>query len=123
LGKPDSTVNLIKDTKLRRLNYDSLGLSLLTYDQLLAIMLHDEKAPRLQIHGAGLASTAESVSSGMPRDEFEKQFGADRPFGTIDDPAAPYRFYQDLGLGVRFKGGKVAEVVIAPLSRASQGNK
>ena len=56
LGKPETTVTLIKDTKLQRLNYDSLGFSLLTYDQLLAIMLHDEKAPRLQIHGSGLAS-------------------------------------------------------------------
>jgi hypothetical protein len=123
LGKPDSTVNLIKGTKLQRLNYDALGLSLLTYDELLAIMLHEETAPKLEIHGAGLASAAETVSVGMPREEFEKQFGADRPFGTIDDPAAPFRFYQDLGLGVRFKAGKVAEVVIAPLSRSSQGSK
>jgi hypothetical protein len=119
LGEPSSTVTLIKGTQLKKLNYDSLGLSLLFYDGLLAIMLHDEKSPKVEVHGSGVASTAETISVGMPRDEFESQFGAERPFGTVDDPAVVYRFYEDLGLAVRFKGGKVVEVVIAPLSRTS----
>jgi tetratricopeptide (TPR) repeat protein len=119
LGQPDSTVTLIKGSRLKKLNYDSLGMSLLVYDGLLAIMLHDAKSPQIEIHGSGLASAAETVSIGMSREEFEKQFGGARPFGTVDDPAVVYRFYQELGLAVRFKGGKVVELVIAPLSRTS----
>ncbi len=120
LGQPDGTQTLIKGTQLKKLSYDSLGMDLLFYGDLLAIMLHDAgKSPKLQVHGGGLASTAETVTIGMPRDEFESQFGSERPFGAIDDPAVVYRFYQELGLAVRFKGGKVVEVVIAPLSRTS----
>jgi hypothetical protein len=57
----------------------------------------------------------------MTKAEFEQLLGSDRPFGTIDavseavdDPE--YRFYREVGLAVKFRGGKVVELVIAPLA-------
>jgi hypothetical protein len=118
LGEAEVAIPVIAGTNLKRYQYPQHGITVLGAGDVVAIFLTDEHAPPLQVRREGLGSEITELRVGMPKADFEKLLGTDRPFGTIDNAEIAYRFYFDIGVAVMFRGGKVAELVVAPLPRA-----
>jgi hypothetical protein len=97
----------------------ALGLAgLLAADRVLAICLKGSAAPALPLQKMGTGGNAPELRLGTEKGKMEGIL-RDEPFEVlqIDRPWVGYRFYPGLGLGVRLKGDRVEELVIAQVPR------
>jgi hypothetical protein len=122
LGEAAAAIPAIPGTRMKRFLYPEHGVTLLGIKEVVAIFLTSEDSPALLLRRTGLASEVFQLRVGMSKEEFEQILGADHLFGTIDavmagndNPDSLYRFYHEVGLAVKFRGGKVVELVVAPL--------
>jgi hypothetical protein len=125
LGDAAAAIPAIAGTKFKRYVYPDQGLAVLGANSVVAIFLTSEAAPALTLQREGLASEVFELRVGMSKAEFERILGSDRPLVLIDsllagtaDLGTFYRFYHDVGLAVKFRGGKVVELVVVPLRTA-----
>ncbi|MFO0867036.1 MAG: hypothetical protein U0744_20745 [Gemmataceae bacterium] len=94
------------------------GVDLVGADQILAICLTDAKAPPLVVQEHGLGGAKAELRVGMPSEDLFsllKTQQTDRSFRSIDDPAVQYRYFPLLGMAVRMKEGRVAELVLCQI--------
>jgi len=122
-NEPDAVTPVVKGTSLKRLQFADLHIALLANEEVLAIYLTDPDGPKLQLRRSGVSSQVHELFVGMSKEDFEKLLGADKPFSSILNPNDLYRFYHSVGLAVKFRDGKVAELVIIPMARATGGSK
>jgi len=94
------------------------GVDVVGADQILAIFLTDPKAPPLLVQERGLGAAKTVLRVGMPSEDLFaalKTQQVDRSLRTIDDPAVQFRYFPALGLAVRMKDGRVAELVLSQI--------
>ena len=104
--------------KIKRYCDAAPGVDLLADHKVLAIFLTSDKAPSLFVQDAGVGSAKKKVSVGMPKAEFSaamKDYFSEQRY--IDNPTIEYQFFPDIGLGVRFAGDNVRELVLARIPR------
>jgi hypothetical protein len=109
-------------TKLRRIRFARHGIEVLATDTILAICLTTDKAPAIPVHAVGGGPAVGELKVGMD-DKKCADLLADEPFDlrNLDDASVKYRFYSRLGLGVRYKDDKVAEIIVAQVPRQPRG--
>ncbi len=113
---------VVSRTKLARLRYPQHGIEVLATDRILAIHLRGDKAPPLSLRGEGLGTKAEELRLNMGEEKLN-QILQDEGYDNrpLDDPKVIYRFYPRLGLAVRIKDKKVANLAIAQIPRGRLG--
>jgi predicted Zn-dependent protease len=116
-GKLGVKIPAVSRTKITRVRFPKYGVDVLATDTILAICLAGPNAPVVPLKAKG-GGAASPVRLGMTEAELERLL-EDEDFDSrrLDDPNVSYRFYPGLGLGVRIKDKKVAEVVIAQIPR------
>lgn len=104
-------------SRLSRVYYADRGVELVVTDEVLAVSLKGPNAPSLPLRGAGLgAETVVTLHVGMSRDELDEALELEDYIpGKFIDPNVNYRFYRDLGLAIRVKGGVVREIVVVQI--------
>ena len=105
-------------TKLKRIHFAKHGIEVLATDTILAICLNSAKAPAIPVQPVGGGPAVGELKVGMDDEKCAKLL-ADEPFDfrNLDDAGVSYRFYSRLGLGVRVKDEKVAEIIVAQIPR------
>jgi hypothetical protein len=83
-----------------------------------AIYLVGAKAPALPIKTAELGSKFFDVKVGMTRKDLDAGLAVLYDFRELIEPEEYYRYYPDMGFGVRLDKGRVSEVVLAVVPRA-----
>ncbi len=113
----------VQRTNLRILTYPDRGLQIIGTDRVLTISTLGPTAPPVPVRIAGAEGQVRQIQVGMSLVEFEAALGnpdeiMERP---ILNPDVLYRYYTDLGFGIRIAGGFVTEIMIAqlPSTRAS----
>ena len=107
--------------RVARLRYPQHGVNLVVADQVMAISLGRDNSPPLEVRGAGLGAKSTRVRVGMPQAELESILGKiGSPYAVhgLDDAegaGAPYRFYRELGLAVRYKASRVERLVVVQI--------
>lgn len=115
---PGREVPIVRNTKLLRVKYPERGIDLIGTENVLAILLSGPNAPALPVRPTGVGTQVLKLRVGMTREEVEKLLGEEEyDFREIDLPGHSYRFYADLGLALRVKGGKVEELAIVQIPR------
>jgi hypothetical protein len=115
-------VPVVSRTKLARVRYPDHGIEVLATDRILAIHLKGEKSPPLQLRDSGLGGGMKELKLNMSESDFNALLG-DELFESrpLDDLKVLYQFYPRLGLAVRFKDKKVADLAVAQIPRARPG--
>lgn len=113
-------VPVVSRTKLVRLRYPGHGVEVLATDTVLAICLVSPKAPPLVLRGAGQGAPTRELRLATPQKELDKIL-EDQYYDLrkLESRGVTCRFYPALGLGVRFKDEKVAELVVAQIPRVA----
>jgi tetratricopeptide (TPR) repeat protein len=121
MGKPASEGVAVPGSRLVELDYPAMGVKVLAGEEVLAIILAGENAPGLPVRAMGLGAKSFELKPGMTSAELDRRMGdADYDFRQLTDPETNYRFYNDLGVAVLVKNGKVLEVVISQIPKQSQ---
>ncbi|MGO9601279.1 MAG: M48 family metalloprotease [Isosphaeraceae bacterium] len=119
LGQGEA-VPVVAGTDLARRHYARQGIDLLSSDRILAICLRGPESPVLRLRDKGLGAGATVLHVGTSRSELEKIFEDGKyDFRELDTPDVRYRFYPELGLAVKIRGGKVEELVVTRTPRHS----
>ena len=111
-------IPMFPSSKAKRYIDVSPGVDVVGAEQILAICLTDPKAPPLIVQGRGLGAAKTELHVGMPSEDLFsllKTQQTDRSLRSIDDPAVQYRYFPALGLAVRMKEGRVAELVLCQI--------
>jgi tetratricopeptide (TPR) repeat protein len=108
-------VPAITGTNLVLLRYPDLGLELLANDRVLAIVLRGAGAPAVPIRTRGLGAEAKTLRVGMSEDEVIAIAGEFYDMKSLTGAEIYYRYYRDLGIGVRVTAGRVEEIVVAQI--------
>ena len=114
---PGSETQVIRRTNVVRVWYADRGLQLIATDRVLAICVGGSAAPPVTVEGTGLDGAKHLVRVGMTLAEFEKLLG--KP-SNLDEreflaPREMYRYYPDIGIGVKVDHRTITEILIAPL--------
>jgi tetratricopeptide (TPR) repeat protein len=107
--------SLIPGSNLKRVRYEKDGVDLLVNDSVVAICVVSADAVPIELRGKGLgASVSLAMKVGMTADEVKNVLGdGERRYFT--DPSVAYTYYRSQGIGVRQKGDKIAEIVLATI--------
>ncbi|HEX8832876.1 MAG TPA: M48 family metallopeptidase [Abditibacteriaceae bacterium] len=104
---------LVAGKNLERISYANMGVDLLSDGQVLAVFLSGPNAPALNLRGTGLGGETKTLRVGMTQEELEKILGEDNyDFTQFTDPDINYRFWRNVGVAARVKGGIVQELVV-----------
>lgn len=114
LGKA-TRIPAVAGTNLVVLSYGAMGLDILANDQVLAIVLRGPNAPAIPLRSQGLGGTSQMLRIGMPVAEFEQIAGEYYDMKRLTSDDVYYRYYRDLGIGVRVVDSRVAEIVVAQI--------
>jgi predicted Zn-dependent protease len=114
---------------IKRFSGAGPGLDLLAHDnrlagdyKILAIFLTSDKAPPLHVQAQGRGAKKLKLRVGMSRADFLAILKDQILEETyVDNRAIRYVFFPRLGLGVRFAGERVSELVVAQVPRRSGG--
>jgi tetratricopeptide (TPR) repeat protein len=122
LGIPQFNTPVIRSTNLVRLDYPTLGISVIGTDEVLAIILSGDKAPPLTVREMGLGTKPAELRIGMSNKELDQVLqDSDYDFRQLIDPDISYRFYPDLGIAVQSHTGMVTEFVISQIPKQRIG--
>lgn len=115
LGKA-ARIPAVSGTNLVLFRYDARGVDLLAGDRVLAIVVRGPNAPKvpLRAQGIGGATTAD-LHIGMSVEELTRIAGEFYDMKRLTSDDVYYRYYRDLGIGVRIVDARVAEIVIAQI--------
>ena len=119
---PGEKSTVVRRTNVQRVSYADRGLELIGTDRVMAILIKGPAAPPVPVQVAGLDGEKRQLRVGMTRTEIERALGnpddiTEREFLT---PKIFYRYYTDLGVGIRIASGIVIEIVIAQLAEQRQ---
>ncbi|MCI0682931.1 MAG: M48 family metalloprotease [Gemmataceae bacterium] len=119
LGRARSVgIPIFHRSKVKRYFEVSPGVDLLAGEQVLAVFLTSDQAPRVTLQATGVGARKRDLRVGMPVGEFLeiiKSQPTERRF--VDDPTITYLFVSDLGLGARLGPDRVEEMVLAVVPR------
>jgi len=122
LGGTGVISSLIRGTNLIGISYPDRGLKLVATDEVLAIVLYGDKAPRLPVREMGLGTKERELRIGMSSADLDAVLGdSDYDFRQLVDPEQNYRFYSDLGLAVLVQNGKIVELVVGQIPKRKVG--
>jgi tetratricopeptide (TPR) repeat protein len=122
LGSGGVSSPVVPNTNLVQVSYPGQGIKVMGTDEVLAIALSGEHAPRLFVREMGLGAKATELEIGMTSEELDRALGdSDYDFRQLADPNLNYRFYSDLGVAVLTKNGKVIELLIGQLPKRKVG--
>jgi len=122
LGGTGVTSSLIRGTNLIGISYPDRGLKLVATDEVLAIVLFGDRAPRLPVREMGLGTKERELRVGMSSTDLDAVLGdSDYDFRQLVDPEQNYRFYSDLGVAVLVQNGKVVELVVGQIPKRKVG--
>jgi tetratricopeptide (TPR) repeat protein len=113
---------LYPDSKIIRCRSAERGIDVLAKERVLAIFLVSDRAPPVLLRAQGQATKGRELRVGMGEKEAEellKDQRAEKGKQAIADAKVDFRFYPELGLGIRFADGRVAELAIAQIPRRS----
>jgi hypothetical protein len=122
LGKDVVEQPLFPGSKIARWRSSERGIDVLAKDKVLAIFLTSAKAPPVTIRAGGVASKGRELRVGMTEKDAEeilKGQHAEKGKQVVADAKIDFRFFPELGLGVRFEDKRVEELVIAQVPRRS----
>jgi len=114
LGKA-ARVPAVAGTNLVLLSYGALGVDILANDRVLAIVLRGTNAPAVPLRTQGLGGTTASLRVGMTEAELAQTAGEFYDMKRLTSDDVYYRYYRDLGIGVRVIDSRVAEIVVAQI--------
>jgi len=110
------TLPVVRRTLFKRLRYADQGVDLLATDQVLAIWLTDPNSPPVQLRATGVATEIQELHVGMSRDDLDEVLDdLIYDYRQLYDPEINYRFYRDLGIAIRVRKGKVAEIIVVQI--------
>src|SRR5262249_7478480 len=102
LGGFASTVPVSSGESYYRLGDPESGVQLVASQLVLVIRLTSPKGPPLPLRARGSDRPVIQLSIGMAKEEAEKVLQKQRADShSLDDPSVVYRYYPDLGIGVR----------------------
>jgi hypothetical protein len=107
----------VREAKLNRYRYLKLGIDVIGADQVMAISLNSRVAPALKLQTRGAGGQAKVLRVGMTEPQVTQVLGPTSVETTVFNPAAPYKFYPQVGLAARFVQGRVAELLVVILPR------
>lgn len=105
----------VAGSDVKWLAYTERGVTVLASAEVLAVSISGDKAPPLSLRPTALGSPPVSIHVGMTFDEISAVIGDDFEMKRLQEGAPSYRYYRQLGLGVRVKAGVVEEFFIAQL--------
>lgn len=108
-------VPAVSGTNLVWLRYAAHGIHVLANERVLAIILGDGASARLPVRASGLGAETTWIHVGMPEDDFNRVAGEFYEMKRLTDARTYYRYYRELGIGIRMSGGKIAEIVVAQI--------
>lgn len=114
LGKATETP-VVAGQNVNWLAYPERGITVLAATEVLAVSLSGDKAPPLSLRPTTLGSPPVTVRVGMTADELIAVIGDDYEMKRLQEDAPAFRYYRQLGLGVRVKAGTVVELFVAQL--------
>lgn len=95
--------------------YLDRGITVLAGSEVLAVSISGVKAPPLTLRPTTLGAPPVVIKVGMLFEQVSAVIGEDFEMKRLQDDAPAYRYYRQLGLGVRVKAGVAEEFFIAPL--------
>lgn len=113
---------LFPGSTIVRWRFAERGLDLLARDRVLAIFLTDPKAPPVILQGSGVGANKRELRIGMSQKQALDMLQDQRAQAeqqAIADPKVRFRFYPELGIGVRFVNERLEEIAIAQIPRRS----
>lgn len=114
LGNVDP-INVASKSKLEQYSFTKYGVELIALDQILAITVKGNNSPKVDLKKKGLGGEGDKVYIGMPSDQLNDLLGMDYVPTRIIGKEKKYRYYQNLGLAIMVKNGKIKEIVIAQI--------
>jgi tetratricopeptide (TPR) repeat protein len=122
LGADVSSTPVIRGTNVVRVEYPKLGIAVIGTDEVLAIVLCNNKASPVNIREMGLGTKSIQLQVGMTNADLDRLLGdSDYDFRQLIDADLNYRFYSDLGIAVLSQGGKIVELVISQIPKKRVG--
>lgn len=116
-GKPQASSQLLDDLTIQVLHYQKLGLKVLVDEQVLAIFVAG-KTCQLEVKGYGAVARKALLYVGMTQTKFQEVVHTSGTPALITEIRDEYTYYPELGVAARFKGGTVAELVVAQIPYA-----
>jgi hypothetical protein len=113
-----SSRDIVKKSNIRRVTYAKAGIELLCANEIVAIRLRGPKAPPVTLRETGPGGQASEIRTGMTVAELDAALGGeattwDSRYGT--NTQIVYRYYDNLGIGVRVAGDKISEIIVAQI--------
>ena len=122
LGAEAASTPVVRGTNVVRVEYPKLGIALIGTDEVLAIVLCNDKTSPVNLREMGLGARSIQLKVGMTSADLDRLLGdSDYDFRQLIDPDLNYRFYSDLGIAVLSQSGKIVELVISQIPKKRVG--
>jgi hypothetical protein len=122
LGAEAASTPVVRGTNVVRVEYPKLGIAVIGTDEVLAIVLCNDKASPVNLREMGLGTRSIQLQVGMTSADLDRLLGdSDYDFRQLIDPDLNYRFYSDLGIAVLSQSGKIVELVISQIPKKRVG--
>lgn len=122
LGAEAASTPVVRGTNVVRVEYPKLGIAVIGTDEVLAIVLCNDKASPVNLREMGLGARSIQLQVGMTSADLDRLLGdSDYDFRQLIDPDLNYRFYSDLGIAVLSQSGKIVELVISQIPKKRVG--
>lgn len=108
-------VPVVAGTNLVLLRYAAQGIDILANDRVLAIVLRGANAPFIPLRTQGLGGATYALRIGMSEAELTQTVGEFYDMKRLTSNDVYYRYYRELGVGVRVVDSQVAEIVVAQI--------